>query len=367
MSNKRIFYASHAVAFAANDPNGSQSSYLTTLQGGQSISINTNWGTEQLFQLGRLAVYDQVYTVPEVEVTINKALDGFPTLFRLATGVNTGAGPGGAGQTNHSLIGDANKRTTIVVGVGDETAQVVDDQFAEYTSINMTGMYFENITYTFPVQGIFTEEITFRGYHKSANGDIDGPVNKDPKTGDLLYRQNVKLSDASTVLPPPVSGKCLTNITISANVTRDAMYCLGEFYPYHRYINFPLEITTTFETMPSGATTDSSLLFNANASSQCSGIQLAEVPINIVLCDSSGNVAYSFDLGSGCKLTGHTYSGGDTGGGNVTETFTYTSYNELIVRDYSGLNTTLTKPYGEQQVLSGYPVDGHTNKELGFE
>ncbi len=40
---------------------------------------------------------------------------------------------------------------------------------------------------------------------------------------------------------------------------------------------------------------------------------------------------YRFDLGSGNKLQSHSYSGGDTGGGNVNETFTYLTYNDLNI------------------------------------
>jgi hypothetical protein len=340
--NKRIFYASHAVAFQGVNASGDAGSYIT-LQGGQSVSLNTDFGLEQIFQLGRLAAYDQAQINPEVEVTVAKALDGYPTIFRLATTPTSGAQ--NEDVQTVSIIGASSARTGIIIGVGSDTASVVSDDYDEYTAVKMTGMYFENITYTFPTDGVFTEEITFRGTHKAAhNSDafIDGPLNPFPRGGDgkghVLARQNFKVG-GGTVLPPPVSGRCISNITISAAVTREAMYCLGSFQPFHRYVNFPLEITTTFDTMANGIGQDSSLMFDVVAGQECQGLggQRPQVPIRIELCDSSGVIRYAFDLGSGCQLSGHTYSGGDVGGGSVTETFTYLSYNELTVEDKADL------------------------------
>jgi hypothetical protein len=55
-------------------------------------------------------------------------------------------------------------------------------------------------------------------------------------------------------------------------------------------------------------------------------------PILINLCDpSDGTTSYSFDLGASNRLTSVNYQGGDTGGGNATITFSYTTYNELTI------------------------------------
>jgi hypothetical protein len=246
--------------------------------------------------------------------------------------------------TTVSIIGGSSSKTAIIIGVGSDTDSVVNDNATDYTAIKMTGMFFENITYTFPTEGVFTEEITFRGTHKAANNNdafIDGPLNAFPRAGGgkghVLSRQNMKMNYAETILPPPVSGRCINNITISAAVTREAMYCLGSYQPFHRYINFPLEITTTFDTTANGIGQDSSLMFDTTNIGECAGADAnrAQCHIQLALCDSSGQISYIFNLGSGCQLSGHTYSGGDVGGGSVTETFTYLSYNELSVTDNS--------------------------------
>ena len=50
----------------------------------------------------------------------------------------------------------------------------------------------------------------------------------------------------------------------------------------------------------------------------------------ITLLDDAGTV---LTLGDKNKLSGVSYSGGDTGGGNATVTYSYTNYNSLLVDD----------------------------------
>jgi hypothetical protein len=302
MPNKRIFYASHAVGV-----NG------TVVVGAQSVGLNTNFNLEQVFQLGRLAIYDNIATDPDVEITISKALDGYPTLWELATG-------GG------SLVENANDQSEIVLAVDDETQDFVA---APHTAaVTMTGCYVSSLTYTFPVDGNLTEELVFVGSHKAVGGTvITPPANPNER---VLRRQNVKIGDST--LPTMVSGRRLSQISISADLGREKMFALGQLAPFHRFVNFPLEITVSFDVISDGE--------NANVlagpsfdetSGECVGIDIQKEPIVIKLCDSDGIIAYTFDLGSGCSLQSVSYSGGDTGGGNVTETYTYITYNELTI------------------------------------
>ena len=48
----------------------------------------------------------------------------------------------------------------------------------------------------------------------------------------------------------------------------------------------------------------------------------------ITIADSAGT---RLDLGNKNKLTSVSYSGGDTGGGNATVTFSYSTFNDLTV------------------------------------
>lgn len=306
--NYRVFYASHALSV-----NG------TTVQGGQSVSVNTNFNLENIFQLGRLAVYDNVALDPEVEVTINKALDGHPTVYTLATG-------GG------SLVASSNAQATLRLGVGKDTDEELGATVAERV-IKMTGCYISSLNYTFPVDGNFSEEITFLGTSKSLEtGTVAAPgPNPLPAApanqSNVLRRQNFK--KGSSDLPSEVSGKRLSQVTISADLGREALYELGKFAPYHRFVNFPLEITVAFDVIADDHDAVEAELADLN---ECEAPAAeGEQAIKIVLCRGDGAETYTFDLGEKCTLQSVSYSGGDTGGGNVTITYTYLTYNTLTI------------------------------------
>ena len=75
----------------------------------------------------------------------------------------------------------------------------------------------------------------------------------------------------------------------------------------------------------------------AHAHRSCHQILIAlQGSLDVELIDSNGNITYNFNLGSGNKLSSHSYSGGDTGGGNVNETFTYLTYNDLDIEYFPG-------------------------------
>jgi len=304
MPNQRIFYASHAIKVGNS-----------VAQGVQSVAVNTNFNLEQVFQLGRLAIYDNIVIDPDVEITVTKALDGRKSIWNLATG-------GG------SLVSNANDQTTLVLGVGDDTADAI---VANTSSITMTGCYVSSLNYTFPVDGNFTEEITFVGSHKVAGGAALAPVATSPAPN-VLRRQNFNTADST--LPSDLTGKKLSQVTISADLGREKMFALGQQSPFHRFVNFPLEITVSFDVIQDGnAGTKLAGPDFDQENDNCQALSFPKREINIILCGNDGNNTYGFYLGSGCNLQSVSYSGGDTGGGNVTETYTYITYNELDITD----------------------------------
>jgi hypothetical protein len=294
MPNNRVFYASQGVKVGG-----------TTVQGAQSAGVTTNFNLEQAFQLGQLAIYDNIITDPEVTVTISKVLDGRPTVWQLATG-------GG------SLVNNANDVATVVIGVGDDT----DDALTSTTAITCTGMFISSVSYAFPVDSNFTEEVTLVGNHKSLEGSVSAPS----ASGSIvLRRQNL----ASSTLPSEVDGQNITNITVSADLGRESMYKLGQYGPFHRFVNFPLEVTTEIEVSATGVDTTELDLSLVNCVS--SGLP-SEQEIIINLCEGSGGTTYyRFNMGTKNRLQSVNYSGGDTGGGNATITYTYVTYNELSI------------------------------------
>lgn len=336
MANKRIFYASHAVQIKAV-PDGTvlvardaELSADPVVMGAQSVSINTNFSLEQIFQLGRLPVYDFVNNDPEIELTLSKVLDGYALIWNYALGKN-----------HRSLITGANTQCEITLGVGGDTDPQVDDGNADYTDIWMTGMYMNSVNYTFTTDGNLTEEVSFVGSHRSAIGVPGLKTNSDLKNGPeydtpnttVFRRQNVRQHGLdATLWPSAVQGRKCSSISVAGSLNREKMYALGAFAPFHRFVNFPIEITTTFETIAVNANPDASLEVEPAPTASCgAGITRTKEPIFLQVCDSDGNITYNFNLGSGNKLSSHSYSGGDTGGGNVNETFTYLTYNDLDI------------------------------------
>jgi hypothetical protein len=296
MPNNRIFYASHGVSVGG-----------TTVQGAQSVGVTTNFNLEQAFQLGQLALYNNIVTDPEVEVTVSKALDGEALIWQLATG-------GG------SLVSNANDQSTIKIGVGDDTAAALTNT----TAVECTGMYISSLSYTFPVDGNFTEDVTFVGNHKAVNGTVSAPST----SGNAILRRQHLLIGSST-LPSEVTGKNLSSITISADLGRESMYKLGQYAPFHRFVNFPLEVTTEIEVM---ATTHDGVECDLTTISCTGGDLPQEQQITIQLCDgTTGSAVYTFNMGDKNRLQSVNYTGGDTGGGNVTITYSYSTYNDLTI------------------------------------
>jgi hypothetical protein len=71
----------------------------------------------------------------------------------------------------------------------------------------------------------------------------------------------------------------------------------------------------------------------SSATSSCSTVykNLQDKTIFIRICGSGAGHELGIDLGSKNKLTSVNYAGGDTGGGNATVTYSYQTFNKLVV------------------------------------
>lgn len=297
MPNNRIFYASQSVSVAG-----------TVVQGATSVSLATNFSLEKMYQLGHISVYDQIVNAPEVEVTIAKNLDGNASIYNLATG-------GG------SLVANSADVATLVLSIGTDT----DQQVTNAPTVVMTGCFLKSVKYDMQVEGGFTEECSFVGNSKTASTAGAAPAASGAK---VLTRRNFKL--VGSTLPSEVTGKNLQSVSISADLGREAMYKLGQFTPFFRSVQFPLEITCEIAVM---ATASDGVLIDNSVVEGCvaTGVPTQQ-SIVIQLCSASGTgVYYTFDLGDKNTLQSVNYSGGDTGGGNVTITYSYTTANTLTI------------------------------------
>ena len=156
MANNRIFYACHAVAIAPcftahNDGN------TNLVHGVQSVGITTNFNLEQAFELGQIQIYENIEGTPDVEVTLEKVLDGYPLIYHLAT----------PEAEQSTLAGRAAERCCVGLGIYPETKDSIDG--GAPVEVYMSGMYLSSLSYTFPTDGNCTESVTLVGNNKEWN------------------------------------------------------------------------------------------------------------------------------------------------------------------------------------------------------
>ena len=108
-------------------------------------------------------------------------------------------------------------------------------------------------------------------------------------------------------------------ISVSADFGQENINELGRFGPYAKFTSFPIEVTSEFEVIATSGDLKS-----------VSGAAENLTDRTITLLDDAGTV---LTLGAKNKLSGVSYSGGDTGGGNATVTYSYSNYNSLLVDD----------------------------------
>ena len=349
--NKRLYYAAYGVGIAKNTSAGTVG-YTTgwiPVSGLQSVGIDTTFNLDTVFQLGELELFDQPENLPSVECTMEQVLCGATLLSSLGT----------QGATTGTLVGRfSNEQCNIAVGFWQDTVSVMGTGTG-YSSLPsgtciMSGMYVNSINFNMPVDGNFTHSVTFVGNNKlwvlntgvgttsptgffspnnfGANVDSTGVrrrYNWNP-TGSILPRSLVGVRPIAAIGSLPASGQSATgedggylpriqSIQISTDFGRPEIFQLGRRAPYARYIDFPVEVTTTFEIINRAGDRVSAIESTAN---------LTDEPIIIGLNDGT-----LFDMGLKNKLTSVSDTGGDTGGGNRTTTFTYTTYNTLYIRD----------------------------------
>jgi hypothetical protein len=389
MSNKRIFYATQSINLQPvstgnfdpinyRNPNhyvtyGNGSKWIQPL-GLQSAGITTTFNSEPVSQLGTLAIYSQVETSPEVEVTLNKLVDGTAPLYCVC-----------AAHTDGTDIISFNKDITeISSNMVNVRFAVSKDDTAKATGVMThhtlcSGMYLNSVSFTFPVDGNATEQVSLVGSRKTWGGSITVPggANADllgQTAGVVVRRQNVAITGAnisvsstrstngklseypiSTILPSAIlvpykrtiAGKEDTpkvqNITVSANLNRENINELGFFGPYYKYTTFPIEVTSEFELIAVSGDFINANDFevyteNPNDPNEkvvdvaSCGLEYSNTPneeIVIKVCGPTINDTLYIDLGTKNRLTSVNYAGGDTGGGNATVTYSYQTFNKF--------------------------------------
>ena len=332
MSNKRIFWAIVAAGIASDGE-----TTFEEIKGLQSIGINTSFTLEQVFQIGQIAIYENVEDVPEIEVTLEKVLDGAPLIYHLAS----------PGATTPSLSGRSVDSCIFTMSVFGDTQDSASG--TPLSQVTCSGMYASALSYTLPVDGNCTESVTLVGNNKTWNFSGTGYTfqgsifdNTDVPPSGVQRRQNVVFGSGANVSLVPwgaggipgvsaggyneetngIFNASLQTVTISTDLGRESLNELGRRNPYFRYVTFPIEVKTDIE-----ITSKIGDLVEATEEGVAGGgNNLFNQRIRFALKD--GTV---IDTGDKNKLSSVSQTGGEAGGGNMTTTFSYVTFNELTV------------------------------------
>lgn len=358
-SNNRIFYACQGVAISAVGDVALATGDMA--HGVQSVGMNTSFNLEQAFELGQIEIFENIEGTPDVEVTLEKVLDGYPLIYHMAT-------IGVIGTANSGLAGRAAEQCDIRLGIFDEgasnLASAADNGGDAEVEIYCSGMFVSSVSYTIPVEGNSTESVSLVGNNKqwltgaatemtnAVVANFDG--SDSPKafgqdaapSGGIQRREDVLLSGC--ILPQSIKGVVgsgysnaldgngnprvhIQNFSCSTDFSREDVLELGRKTPYYRPANFPIEVSTEIEAITISGDFVSAYEFGDPAlyATIDSGNNTSQEAIFLVT-----RCGYGFDMGGKNRLASLSYGGGDAGGGNVSVTYSYTNFNELDVQDW---------------------------------
>jgi len=344
MANVRTFYACQKVSFgtASGSADSSPTEAYKTLNAIQSVGITTNFNLDPVYQLGRLAPGDLYEDVPDVEISVTKQLDGTTTIYQQMMGATTAS----------SLADLSDKRSAVLLQIYPQTFQSATG--TPIAVCKMMPAYLSSVTYNFPADGAFTEEVSI--VSNSKQWAAAAPVNTDPPDASLTGIARRQMFDlTNSVFPtgadgaanaPFMSGSLprdfkLQSVSVSVDLGREEIFQLGERLPFTRYINFPVEVNCEFEFISAegdqvGATESNASCANPKA--------LVDREIKLTLCDGM-----ILDLGTKNKLNSVSQSGGDAGGDNVTYTFSYINYSELEYTKPGGTPAVTTVSFDDME------------------
>ncbi len=360
-NSTRLYYAVQRAALCrCNQQPGSAGQNLTTADAKypgvfssliQSVGISTSLEYEKLYELGRLQVYSNIEGIPNVEITVERAVGvsrsntsdqdntyASGTLWHLCGGTMTSA---------------SNNRFNLNMEVSSDHAEEnVPKKF-----VQCTGLFLSNYTINFNMEGPTTETVTLVGSHllwtsgvipSATNNTLHGMVPRKPNTpaagnADSSKQQGDSIpltrEDYTSATGIELSG--LRSLTFSVNMEREELLELGSKTPYFRTATYPIETTLEVEFLArERSATAYGYSANIDETKVNNGCGVSHrLPSTTAI--KAGNRSFFFGE---MDWTGTTYSGGDAGGGNATITESYTGQNFYAV----GENTDWTTKKGDR-------------------
>jgi len=365
MPNKRVYFACEQVQILPDGVETGASQYI--VHGVQSAGSNVNFNLEPIFELGQVDLYENIENLADVEVTLEKVLDGYCPIFLMAT----------AGSPSATLVGRSTAKCTVGFSVfSDVQDSASGNPIAE---VVCSGMFPGAVSYTFPVEGNATESVTLLGNNRinriqnasaalmlqhpglesgvwkfvGQMDNTDSPLSLSGSGGvnrreDMLFAvpglaptldvNGQVVYDRATILPTCIRGISssgtndrlngdygahVQDISVSTDYGRDNLFEQGRRNPYHRMANFPIEVTCEVNILA----TDLDLVSASDAGVVAgTGSNLKNYSIQVKMREG-----LLINLGTKNKLASVSYSGGDAGGGNVSATYSFTNNNNCTV------------------------------------
>lgn len=360
MANRRIFYACQAVGIAPDNTTD-----FKEVRGLQSVGINTTFNLEQVFEIGMISIYENIEGVADVEITLEKVLDGFPLLYHLGT----------QGSTSPTLVGRSNQKTLLALSITDDTQEAASG--TPSSTCVVSGCFVSQVSYKIGIDGNATESVTMVANNKVWNTGSTGKWVPDFRPDDsgtqtssaswdadpysevtgtnydaqrsasgIARRQHLNMSKSlfPTMIPgitPTHAGspsgyneinevlKCYNvsfqSASASATLGREQILELGRKAPYFRYTKFPVEVTAEFEVLAKGGD-NIEVTETGSALNSYNGNNLSNQAIKLVL-----NEGTIINLGSKCKMQSCNYQGGGVDGNNATVTYSFRTFNDFTV------------------------------------
>jgi hypothetical protein len=336
-TNNRLWYAVKALGVA---PRGSTS--YTAVHGVQSLGIDTTFNLEKILELGQSALYELKEEVPDVSVNISRVCDGYAPIYLSATQQATDA----------SLIGRSSAQCGMALSIFQDTYNSASG--IPQREVQLSGLFVNSVSYSATVDGNCTEDLSLvcndKAWLSGAGINFTGNIftnNDSPQaitgSGGVQRRQHVVFgTTADTILPADIEGISssgtndqsggvygahVQSIKISADLNRNGLRELGRKGNYFRFVGFPVDVQTQVEII-----TKNGDLVNALAEAD----NLSYQTIQLKLQDG-----LKVNCGSRNKLTGVTFGGGDTSGGNDNVVYSYTNANDFTCTHPNDPNTAL--------------------------
>jgi len=289
--------------------------------GVQSVSIGTSFDLEDVFTLGQLDAYENVEGTPEIEMSIEKVLDGTKPLWLMTTDSDYSTLKGRTADYKIdaavSVFPDSQDSAT---GTADAT-------------VTCSGMYVTSYGLSMSTEGNFTETVSLVGNDKTwlttegtpaAVFDAAAAYNATTVGSGVLRSE--EFNKAGSTLPAEIdAADHIQSIDVSVDISREEIFELGTKKAYYRAVSFPVTVTTSFEIVTSEGDKIEAVSIGSNLTAR-----------QITLLTTDG---LTVNLGPNNKVSSVDFSGFDAGSGNATVSLEFQNSNSIAVT-HSGFSTS---------------------------